>query len=224
MRSTIAVPMLLILACGGSTAVSPDDTTAEGHRREAARERGAAHDEIEVHRAAEEAPGGSSALVNRGAFSSGGQWQYPQQSYDPHAFHIDAAAAHSSHARAHEAAAQELEHFEDAECAELPPETRAACPILGPAVGWKAIDRGVEVTFPERVPVAAVIAHMRCHQAFARAHGYTGACPLYMKGLHIAPSAAGHAVLLTVDALGDAAALRKRAKEEIVVGKPATVL
>jgi hypothetical protein len=217
-KSLLAAVTLVLAGC--ASGVRPDETTAEGHRREAARERELARDGIERHQQRTGTAEGKTDPIGGGAFSGRGEWRYPPQSYDPQRYVIEQSEAHSAHARAHEAAAAELERFEEAECGDFPPETRAACPILGPAVGFVEIDGGVRVTFQEGVSVAAAAAHMRCHQAFARAHGYREDCPLYMKGVHIAPTADGRGVTITTEQKPDVAELRHRAREQLVVGKP----
>ncbi len=222
MRSLLAA--FLVAACGGGK-VNPDETTTEGHLREAEKERAAAREALDKHEAAERTPeGGAGPQVSRGAFSYGGEWTYPQKLYDPTQYRLAEADKHTAHAKAHEAAAQELEHFEDAECRELPPKTRAACPMIGPAVAFHEIDKGVMIVFQAGVPVAAVVAHMRCHLAYARAHGYSEDCPLYMKGIKIEVTSDGKAATITTDSSGDVAEVRRRARQQIVVGKPPTTL
>jgi len=222
--SRLAFVALLVVACGGAK-VHPDDATTEGHLREAETERAAARDALSKREAAVRTPeGGAVPQMSRGAFSPGGQYTYPQQLYDPTQYHLNEAESHTAHAKAHEAAARELEHFESAECNELPPKTRAACPMLGPAVAFQEIDKGVRVVFQAGVPVAAVVAHMRCHLAYARAHGYSDDCPLYMKGLKIESTPDGKAAIITTESSGDVAELRRRARQQIVIGKPPTTL
>jgi hypothetical protein len=223
MRALFA--FILLCACGGGAKVNPDETTAEGHLKEAEKEHAAARAALDSHEVAERTPeGGAGPMVSRGAFSATGQFTYPQKVYDPAQYHLAEAEKHTAHARAHEAAARELEHFEDAECKQLPPETRAACPMLGPAVAVDEIDRGMRVTFQPGVPVAAVIAHMRCHLAFARAHGYSDDCPLYMKGVRIDGTADGKAAMITTDVAGDVTELRRRVRRQTVIGNPPQAL
>jgi hypothetical protein len=55
---------------------------------------------------------------------------------------------------------------------------------------------GIRVELARSVPVEAVVADMRCHQAFARAHGFADnvSCPLYMRGIDIRRSEDGQAI------------------------------
>lgn len=67
--------LVLVCACGGK--VSPDETTAEGHLREAEKERAAAREALERHEAAARTPeGGSTQMASRGTFSASGEWAY----------------------------------------------------------------------------------------------------------------------------------------------------
>ena len=206
--------------CGGSQPL-----TVEQHQEAAAKESAAARDALHRHdTAAGTGEGGKAVPMSPGAFSPTGEWTYPEKVYDPGAYHLDEAETRSAHAAAHKKAAEELEHFEDAECQKLPPHTRASCPMLGPALGMAEIKNGVRVDFQPGVPVAAVIAHMRCHLAYAHAHGYSPDCPLYMNGVKIDATPDGKGAVITTDKSGDVAELRRRAKLQIVFGKPPQTL
>jgi hypothetical protein len=213
--------MFLVAACGGSR-VNPDDATVEEHRRLAEAEDAKARGDLGAHARVEHTPEGDAARVSRGAFDPGGELTYPEKTYDPSQYRVDEAQRHSAHALAHEQAAAELERFEDAECKMFPPKTGTMCPILGPAVGTVDIAGGVRVTLQPGVPVRAVVDHMRCHLAYARAHGYADDCPLYMKGVKIDATPDGTAITITTTNSADVAELRARARRQIVQGKPTT--
>jgi hypothetical protein len=77
---------------------------------------------------------------------------------------------------------------------------------------------GVRVTFKAGVPVDAVLAHMRCHFAYARARGFAevAGCPLYLRGIDIRRARDPMAVEI-VSADGEVAAeVRARSREEAV--------
>jgi len=199
--------------------------TVEQHREAAAQERAAAREALTRHDTAPgTGEGGKAVATSPGAFSPTGEWMYPEKIYDPGGYHLDEAQTRSAHAVAHEKAARALEQFEDVECKKLPPHTRASCPMLGPATGMSEIKNGVRVDFQPGVPVAAVIAHMRCHLAYAHAHGYSPDCPLYMSGVRIDATPDGKGAVITTDKSSDVAELRRRAKAQIVVGKPPQTL
>lgn len=93
------------------------------------------------------------------------------------------------HAREHEQAAAELQHFEDAECKTLPAQERGTCPLLGSITGVQDIEGGVRIKFNDSARASALLPRMRCHQAYARAHGFTDSpdCALYIRGVDFRP-------------------------------------
>lgn len=210
----VAIGLLVLAACGGGgrRAVRPDDMSAARHRDEAAREYAAAADAMERYD-----PARQRVVGIAGSHEANEPFSYPVAVCNPTESHLRAAEAHSAHAREHEAAAAELERFEEAECGELPPETRAACPVLGDVVAITDVAGGVRVRFADGVPVAAVVAHMRCHLGYARAHGYAdaGDCPLYVQGVRIR-AAGGQSVDILSDDARRVREIRRRARETAV--------
>lgn len=175
--------------------VRAEDLSAEGHRREASQIRARAADE-----AARYDPTAIAALPATSGRE--GAPLFPLTIYapfNPTMRHLYKAEELTAHARAHEAAAGELEAFEEKECAEFPPSSRAACPVLG-AVRVEDLANGVRLHLPAQMPVEATLEHMRCHLAWARARGFapTATCPLYIGGTQI-QRAPGDAVDLVSD-------------------------
>ena len=173
--------LALGLACSASNpSVKPDDTSAAAHRAEAQHESEVAAKETALYKpqAVQPSPFGDPL---------GKDYLYSVPLYNPTEGHLSEAEMHRAHARQHEAAARYLERFEEAECRDFPPSTRAACPLLGPVVRLEDIPGGVRATLTQGARVDAVLAHMRCHYAYARARGFDDKvdCPLYVKGIEI---------------------------------------
>lgn len=204
-----SLPLALALAaacgsCGPSrSTVKPDEMSAAAHRREAARERMLAEEDYQRYQPTATAPMGGLAPHD-------GPRLYPLDVYrfNPTEKAIDDAERHLRHAREHERAAAELERYEAAECKELAPRLRAACPLLGPVAAIDDLPDGVRIRYADATPVAPVLAQMRCHLAFARARAFAdvGDCPLYMKGVIIAAAPDGRAIDVRSD---DAAVARE---------------
>jgi hypothetical protein len=213
MRRWLLVTLLLV-GCASRAPVRPDDLSAADHREEASREREAA--------AAERARFDPNAR----AMSRFQVQNMPYLSeYNPTERYLRSAAAHTAHAREHEAAAAALEQFEDDACKPLTPAARAACPVLGPLSGIEDIDGGVRVRLADANALDQTIALMRCHLAYARARAFAvvADCPLYMRGVEIRRTADGGAIEL-VGGTGDLQdELRRRVREEAVQSR-ATVL
>lgn len=171
--------LLILSACAHQ---SPQEMSADAHRREATAIRDQARDE--VARYDPTAMAGPSL-----SFGREGPTLFPLTIYAPfnptlrHLYKSDELA---EHARAHERAASEMEAFEEQECRAFPPATRAACPVLGP-VSVEDLPNGVRLHLPPQMPIDATLAHMRCHLAYARARGFapTSTCPLYLRGTRI---------------------------------------
>jgi hypothetical protein len=184
-RSTLAVVLSVVglaFGCGQSNqTVKPSDMSAEAHRQEA--QKAAAAADREQRKA--DTPVPPPNLATGGGNPEG--YYYDRSVYDASNEHLARARELGEHARQHEAAAATLEKFEQAECKQFPAATRAACPLLGPVVSITDIPRGVTVRFADGTRADAVLAHMRCHLAFAQAHGFgpAASCPLYMKGIDI---------------------------------------
>jgi hypothetical protein len=167
-------------AAGCAETVHPDDMSAEAHRREAAKESTIAQRELD--KANTPAPPPNFAQTPTGDPEG---YYYPVNAYNPVDDHLVRAGALQEHARQHQEAAAELEGFEQAECKSFPAKTRAACPLLGPVVSIADVQGGVRVRFAKGTRVDAVLAHMRCHFAYAQAHGFdkVASCPLYIRGV-----------------------------------------
>ena len=174
-----AVSWLWLAGCGAPY-VRPDDMSATQHRQAPERESRLAREQA-ASRVPEAAP--APARVT----GTGQDYRRSVPIYTPLEGPLAAAELHRQHARDHARAADFLERFEATECREFPPSARAACPLLGPLAGVDDISGGVRVRFTPRTSVDSVVAHMRCHYAYARARAFdvTDSCPLYMPGIDI---------------------------------------
>jgi hypothetical protein len=218
---TRLVALLGALTCWGcgtpAATVNPDETSRQGHLAEAAREHAAAereatrydpaatHVELPFVRDSSQPPQGASIVSN------------------PTQVHLTLAEQHRLHALAHERAAQQLARFEAAECRDVPPAERAACPLLAPVVAIRDLRDGVRVELGPTVAVQRLIGDMRCHCAFARARGFSeeaAACPLYVRGLQIELSRDGRAIELRGSTRELADEIRQRVRAEAVFARP----
>jgi len=177
---TIQLSALALACCAGT--VNVDETSAENHRREAQKERALAREHLLAY---DPERVGSESIVTPG--EAGVPFLFPVYIYNPTSWHLFVAEEHREHARQHEAAARELERFEESECKDFPPESRVACPLIGGVVEVVEVPGGVRLRFVAGVPLDAIVAHMRWHYAYARAHGFedSASCPLYVRGLRI---------------------------------------
>ncbi len=209
----VAASALSLLSCGHSSkAVRPEELSVEQHRQEAARERMLAEEDYAKYQ-----PGASGPLP-------GGVGGYPDAPrvypvdvfpFNPTERALSQAEAHLRHAREHEQAAKALETYEEAECRSFQPKMRAACPLLGPVQKIEDLADGVRITLADGVPLAPVLAEMRCHLAFARARNFEGApdCPLYMRGVEIAPSHDDTAIEVRSKSPAVARAIREQSRQ-----------
>jgi len=187
------------VACGtGKDAVKPDDMSAAQHREEAARENEAARQHAKDYNPRATVP----SPFRAAAAPAPGEFVFPVAVYNPTDGELARADAHRAHAREHQRAAEALERFEDAECLNFPPSTRAACPLLGPVAPGTRVD--------------AVFAHMRCHYAYARARAFEEAttCPLYMRGIDIERAKDPLAIEIRTGDADRVGELRARSREE----------
>ena len=203
-------------ACAAETqTVRPDEASAAQHRQEAARERTIA-DNLQAK--VVPATGG---LPNpyRDPITREPDPFYGPTIYDPTEGYLDAVNRHREHARQHLAAARALEAFEQVQCRDFPPAARAACPLLGPARSVENLPTGVRITFAPAARIDAIVAHMQCHLAYARAAGYPepSTCPLYIRGVVIARVGSTPSVDITSSDPATAARVRKEAREEVVL-------
>jgi hypothetical protein len=212
---TLALMTTLGLGCGQtSPSVRPDEMSAEGHRQEAAKTAAAADRE---RREADARMPPPNLTLTGGGNPQG--YYYDRNVYDARNEHPLRARELSEHARQHERAATALEQFEEAECRQFPPATRAACPLLGPVVRITDIADGVDVELAPGTRVDAALAHMRCHLAFAQAHGFQAAtsCPLYIKGIEIHAGTTPRTIEIVASDRKTARELQERVLEEAVV-------
>jgi hypothetical protein len=203
---------MFLAALVSCVTVRPEDMSAQEHRAEAAADRAQA--------AREEAQFDPNQTVS-GPATTGRITPWPEVAYNPTASHLSAAWSLRAHAAAHERAAKQLERFEEAECAAFAAPTRAECPLLTQVSSLEDIPDGVRLHLVPGAQRDVVMAHFRCHYAFALAQGFSDLppCPLYVKGLRIAPGPAADSIDLTAAGSGPVAELRKRF-EEIVSTQP----
>ena len=190
----------LVWACG-SPEVRIDETTEEGHKAEAAKERREAVAEQaqfdpQAQTVREVGPSGPAGIEGGAGVLI---------TVNPTAAHLAEAEAHRKHAKQHEAAAVALENFQNEACNGVPTADRVSCPMLYSDVRT-TLPNGVRLyTGSKRLP--EVLASIRCQLAFARAHGYTdpSLCPFAQKDVVAKPSADGSGIDLTTP---DAEAVR----------------
>jgi hypothetical protein len=213
LRSMPIVALFALSAASScSHSVRPDETSAEGHRQEAAKV-------SEQASATANAPAAPPPNLSQ---NPGGD---PQGYYSPvnpgtgTAEQNARAQRLAAHARQHLNAAAALEASEDAECQGTPRRERAACPLLGPAATIENIPQGVRVRFTPVAPVDRILTNMRCHLAFARARGFAdvAGCPLYVRGVQIAPGPDASTIDIVSKDPKVATEIRARALEEVVV-------
>ena len=226
-RRASIVGLLVATACGWLSAGAPtDNLSAEAHRREAAKHSGEGAEHREGYDPeARDLPcrrwyGRATSTRRTGAFGTSGH-RYPYcvsdfywatGEYNPTATHLTHAAEHEQRAREHLEAARALEEFEEAQCQAFPPETRVACPLLDHVDALEDVSGGVRLQLSEGVNVNAAVAHMLCHQAFARTRGSAGMdeCPLYLPGVRV--ERIGHSRSVELTDPEDVDELRRRAR------------
>ena len=170
--------------------IRPTDMTAEQHRATADKERRQAEQEAKGDWA--DSPGASPLDVGH----------KPELYINPDATETvtDARASHvralELHAREHEEAAAELEKFEDEQCKSVSTTERRTCPLLGPIAQARDIDGGVELRLGGGAEADSVLLLMRCHYAYARAHGFAGGkdCALYVPGVELRGTSDPHVI------------------------------
>ena len=106
--------------------------------------------------------------------------------------------------------------FEEAECADIAPQVRAACPVITSSA-LKILPNGFRVHLADPDNAPSTIALMRCHLAYATARGFDRVpdCPLYLPDIEIAPSSDGTAVEVTSHDEAVASEITRRALELI---------
>jgi hypothetical protein len=205
LKCTIVTAVAL---AGCAHGVTLDEMSASGHRAEAEREQARSLDEL--------------ARYNPNAnlhatVTSRRPSEIRQVTFNPTADHKDKADAIERHAQQHLAAADALDHFEDAACTPFATEVRAACPATGPIAAVEDIRGGVRLLVQPDQPISVVLKHMRCHLAYARAIGWQAApdCPLYLKGVDIRLSPDGKSIDMTARDGKTTRELRRRARVEV---------
>ena len=206
---------LAMSAWGCSHEVRPDSLSAEEHRQAAGKELTQAHTETIKASVSPPLPPPRLAVTAENP----ADYAYPLDLYNPAEAHMMRARQLEAHAHQHEAAARKLEAFVENECKGLPPQTRAACPMLGPVSQIVDVPGGVRVDFTPHTRVDAVAAHMRCHFAYAQAHGFDTLvdCPLYVRGLKIHVTDDGKAIELTSQDAATADVIRARSREQAMI-------
>jgi hypothetical protein len=218
-KASWAIGLILGAACAAREPnVKPTDMSAAEHRAEAQNQKDLAQQDASHYR-----PSDARVVALTPPGDNLGGVAFPVTVYNPTEPYLRRADEHRAHAREHERAAAALEKFEEGECREFPERTRSACPLLGPVTKIGDIDRGVRVVLVPGTRVDAVVAHMRCHYAYAKAHGFDQrvTCPLYMPGIVI-EQAGPAAVDITVRDRSEVDELRSRAREEAVFTPRAT--
>lgn len=207
-----------------------DGVVAERHRREAEAHSEAAEGHARQYDPRAGAPdydayhGIDPMAPSSGMWDDDGNWNddfyWDMQQYNPSRRHALEAEEHQRRAREHLEMARELESFERRECRAFPPATRALCPLLGPIEAVEEIEGGVRLQFAADVDVNAVVAHMRCHVAFARTRDHVGMdeCPLYLETVRIQRLARTRSVDLVASADAAIRELRRRARAHLPTG------
>ena len=216
-RRATALGLALFIGCGANhRAVRPDEMSAAAHRQEARRESEAARGDLQEFKSSSS----QRSTVHVGRATPEGGVFFDSDDYDPRNDYLLRAQQLRRHAQQHEAAARALESFEEEECKEFSPAIRAACPLLGPVVEIVDIPGGIRARFAETVRVDAVVAHMRCHLAYARTRGFDTAllgCPLYVRGTELRRASDPRAVEIVGRDATVANEIRSRAREEALV-------
>lgn len=213
MRTTRLALLWVTGLWGCAHGVRPDSMSAEEHRQQADKDLKQAH--TEVVRAAVAPPIPPPPLGVSATNPVG--YAYPLDVNTPSEAHLMRARQLEVHAHQHQNAAKQLEGSVQDECKGLAPETRASCPMLGPVTQVADVAGGVKVTFAPQARVESVAAQMRCHFAYAQAHGFDTLidCPLYVRGLKIQVTDDGQAIELTGPDARTAEVIRARSREEV---------
>jgi hypothetical protein len=125
----------------------------------------------------------------------------------------------AKHLDEHERSATDLARFEDVACGDIPASSRAACPMLGPAIDVLDVPGGVSVRFVTQARVDGVLASMKCHMAYARAHEFLNSadCPLYLPGVEIRRAADPRAIEIISPDASKTSEVRRLSRQEAVL-------
>ncbi len=186
LRRYIATPFIELGLLAGAAVLAgfaacattgPRDLNADDNRAAAAAHRARAAEEMSRYD-----PG---AVAVQSTVTTSGQ--HAVEVYNPTGRNRELAARNIAEARAHEKEAARLDTLDDAACAGVPEAARAACPLLGRLAVLQPIHNGARIQLLDKSMTAASAARIRCHAAFARAHGRDGLemCPLYVEGLRV---------------------------------------
>lgn len=190
----LAAAFVVVVAegCAGPAA---NDLTAAEHSEKAATEEEKADVHLDKYDAEAVAvrPRGQVKGPQAGNF-------FPVEIYNPTDRQLHAAARHEKVAVAHEKAATLLSTFDEGVCGELPPTTRALCPLLAQVKTVTDIDRGVLVVPDDGVDLDAWAVHIQCDLVFAKSARSIGIdeCPLFAHG--VSATVVDHGVQLVLDA------------------------
>lgn len=208
----LALGFLTFTACSSQSAGSkPDDMSADEHQEHS----GEHQKKAEEHQ--EQYDPDARSTRSRVRAETQGDVTYKREVYNPTEFHNKLNERHKRHAEQHQKAAEQLRSFEEDHCSRFPEETRAACPLMGQIEKVDDIERGVQLTFADGAPVEAIVDHMKCHFAFARADGYEGMdqCPLYLEGVSIEREEDEDVVTVTTQESEAVEALRERSRAHL---------
>jgi len=208
-RTTVLLTVGAAACTSSGKSVRPDEMSAEAHRQEAAR----VMQEANVEKKAVSAPPNLALSPNGNPEGYYAPVNPSGPGSDPRPERLN------RHAQQHLAAAAALESFEDNECNSVPPATRAACPLLGPAVAVELVNQGVRVRFSETANVPRIVSHMRCHLAYARTRGFdrVTTCALYLRGVEVVAGKDGRSVELVSRDPAVVAAIQERTSDEVVL-------
>ncbi|MCA9632135.1 MAG: hypothetical protein KC766_30990 [Myxococcales bacterium] len=205
----MSVAVLMAGCASQAPGTQPGAMSAAEHREHAA-----AHAEAANEHEAQYDP---DARVRRGGSPTSSEVEYDLDTYNPTVNHLREGGKERDIAQEHEAAAEALESFTDAECSEFPPESRKVCPLLTVVTGEEDVPGGARLILADGVPPTAVVDHMLCHHAFAQEKGYIGMprCPMYLKAVQISLSPDGKSVQITSKDDATVSEIRKRARAHI---------
>jgi hypothetical protein len=215
-----AVVPSLAGCAGGQQRVSLEERSAASHRAEAARDWAMADEQRREYR-----PDAVARVPNDVGTGGRGELRLqPLTRSNPTERHLEKARSYSAHARAHLVAAARLEDFEATVCRGIAPAVRAGCPLLRGVTRVDDVPGGVRLTFGDPSRLDAVLAHMRCHLAYARVIGFTqpALCPLYVKGIDIRRAPTGDAIEIVATDAGDQATIDtvRRLSRKVVLPEP----
>jgi hypothetical protein len=197
-------PIACLTGVGCAHGTRPDDMTAEQHQAAAQKEQKKAQQEEAT--AYTNAPGANA--LNAGIEPE--LYLYPQAGVPQD--HLADARRLQEHAREHEQAAAQLQQFEEAECKGLPASQRSTCPLMRSITDVGDIDGGVRIRFVDQSHASTALPRMRCHYAYARAHGFSNSpdCALYIRGVDFRQSSDPHAIDIVSNDPKTTAEIRKR--------------